>query len=70
MVQIPLVNSTASQPVVLTGFRSGSVKGIMNWLTENGATAQSGTAQATNLGYNPFGWVQPSSVTMTYAGEV
>jgi hypothetical protein len=70
MVQIPLINSTASQSVVLTGFRSGEVKSIMIWLTENGDTASSGVATATNLGYNPFNWQQPSSVTMSYAGEI
>jgi hypothetical protein len=67
---IPLLNSLGSQSVVLTGFRSGEVKSIQIWLTENGATAQSGVATATNLGYNPFLWQQPLSVTMSYAGEI
>jgi hypothetical protein len=61
---ISLANTATSQSVVLTGFRSGEVKSIEVWLTRASDT----TSVAT--GYNPFNWVLPTSVTMTYAGDI
>ena len=65
-----LNNSTAPQNVVLTGFRSGEVKSIEVWLTDNndtnGATASGGSA----TGYNPTKWYPPKSIEMLYAGDV
>ena len=61
---IALANSANSQSVVLTGFRSGEVKSLEMWLTRT-----SDTSSATN-GINPFNWTLPSSVVMTYAGDI
>ena len=61
---ISLANTSNSQSVVLTGFRSGEVKSIECWLTR---TADTSTP---SNGYNPFNWVLPSSITMTYAGDI
>lgn len=59
---IPLANSASPQSVVLTGFRSGEVKAIQIWL--NRASDTSGAVQ------NPWNWVLPTTVEMTYAGDV
>ena len=61
---ISLTNTTNSQSVVLTGFRSGEVKSIEIWLTRAADTSSVAT------GYNPYNWVLPSSVIMTYAGDI
>ena len=62
--RIPLANTAASQSVVLTGFRSGEVKAIHCWLTRASMTAGG------NAFYQPFNWYLPSSVIMTYAGDI
>jgi hypothetical protein len=62
---IALANTANSQSVVLTGFRSGEVKGITIWLTRS--TEYVVTNQANK---SPFYWYKPLSVQMTYAGEV
>lgn len=59
---IPLMNSGSAQSVVLTGFRSGEVKSIQCWLTNT-----SGTSGAMK---NYFNWVLPTSVEMSYAGDI
>ena len=64
VVRVPLQSSATSQSVVLTGFRAGSLKSIQFWLTR-GADTSSLTA-----GYNPFRWYLPSSLQVTYAGQV
>jgi hypothetical protein len=64
------VNQSQSQagvPVTLTGFRSGEVKSIVVWLTK------SDDFQPNNVGNNgcaPFKWYQPTSIQMTYAGDI
>jgi hypothetical protein len=58
-----LANVAASaQTVTLTGFRSGEVKNIQVWLTNDADT--SGAVK------NPFRWYAPENVVMTYAGEI
>jgi hypothetical protein len=65
---VPLVSQTASQSVVLTGFRSGEVKALWCWISS--ADEAAGTASG-NLGMkNPFIWYAPKSIQMTYAGDV
>lgn len=63
-VQIGGLTNTASsqQTVTLTGFRSGEVKNIQCWLTNDADT--SGAVK------NPFAWYAPENVIMTYAGEI
>lgn len=68
-VAIPLTNSTAPQPVVLTGFRSGEVKSIQIWLSDNADFLSTSTSGSTS-GYNPTNWYVPSSVEMVYAGDI
>ena len=67
-VSINLVNNTNPQPVVLTGFRAGSVKSIQIWLSDNSDLVTSSSGSIT--GYNANKWYAPSSVEMLYAGEV
>jgi hypothetical protein len=59
---IALQNSAAPQSVVLTGFRSGEVKSIQMWLSRAGDTT--GTIK------NPWNWVLPTAVEMSYAGDI
>jgi hypothetical protein len=66
--QIALASSTASQSVVLTGFRSGEVKAIHCWVSSD--NDQNGT-QSGNVGaVNPFQWYPIDSIQMTYAGDI
>ena len=60
-VLIPLANA-ATQNVTLTGFRSGEVRNIQCWITDDADT--SGPIK------NPFKWYAPEDMVMTYAGEV
>lgn len=62
---IKLANSALSQSVVLTGFRSGEVKSIQIWLTRDG-DANGSTSGAINKNF----FYAPTSVQMTYAGEI
>ena len=59
---ISLANTAAAQSVVLTGFRSGEVKNIQIWLSR--ASDTTGTVK------NPWNWVLPTAVEMTYAGDI
>jgi hypothetical protein len=61
---IALQNTANPQEVVLTGFRSGEVKAIHCWLSRTSDTANAGA------GYNPFLWYLPTSIQMTYAGDI
>ena len=61
--RINLANSANPQSVVLTGFRSGEVKGIQMWLTNSNDTLS-------NVNYCPFRWYQPTNVEMSYAGDI
>lgn len=64
--RINLQSSASAQSVVLTGFRSGEVKAIHCWLSLN-----TDNALVTTTGvYQPFVWYLPSSVVMTYAGDI
>jgi len=65
-----LANSTAPQNLVLTGFRSGEVKSIEVWLTDNADTAGSTSSGGSATGYNPTKWFPPTSIEMVYAGDV
>lgn len=65
-VVIPLASTTAVQSVSLTGFRSGEVKAMEIWLTKDSDAA--GTAPATAK--NPNRTYLPSSLQVTYAGEI
>ena len=68
--QINLLNSLAPQNVVLTGFRSGEVKSIEIWLTDNDETVSQGPSLGSATGYNPNTWYPPASVEMLYAGDI
>lgn len=65
VVRIPLASSSTSQPVVLTGFRSGEVKAIHCWLTR---TSDVGTGSTRTV--NPFQWYDNNGIIMTYAGDI
>lgn len=64
--RINLQNSSASQSVVLTGFRSGECKAIHLWLTRAGEINDGSVGGIKN----PFNWYLPLSVIMTYAGDI
>ena len=65
---VPLAAQTGTQSVVLTGFRSGEVKGLWCWITSEDEI--NGTS-AGNLGMKqPFLWYAPDTIQMTYAGDV
>jgi hypothetical protein len=71
--RIPLANTASSQSVVLTGFRSGEVKSIHCWLSrdsETGLNTLAGTGAQVNDTVLPFKWYLPTSVQLTYAGDV
>ena len=65
-----LNNSLAPQNLVLTGFRSGEVKSIEIWLTDNEDTAGSTPTMGSVQGYNPNTWYPPASIEMLYAGDI
>lgn len=60
-VIVPLANAVG-QAVTLTGFRSGEVRNIQCWITDDADT--SGAVK------NPFKWYAPEDMEMTYAGEI
>ena len=72
ITSVSLNNTTSPQEVVLTGFRSGEVKALQVWLTRSSETALNtsagGTLTATT--YLPNKWYLPTSVVMSYAGDV
>jgi hypothetical protein len=63
---ISLASGTADQSVVLTGFRSGEVKAIHCWLNRASDVTAPGVAGL----QNPWNWVLPKKVEMTYAGDI
>ena len=65
-----LQNSTNPQDVVLTGFRSGEVKSVEIWLTDNSDYATSGPTLGSATGYSPNVWYAPLSCNMLYAGDI
>ena len=60
---VQCANTTDIQTIVATGFRSGSVKSIQMWLTKGSDVVAAGTK-------NPLKWYAPTSVTVTYAGDI
>jgi len=60
---INLSSASGDQSVVLTGFRSGEVKAIHCWLNRASDMTPGGIQ-------NPWNWVLPTKVEMTYAGDV
>ena len=68
--QLNLVNSLAPQSVVLTGFRSGEVKSIEVWLTDNSDTLSAGPTLGSSTGYSPTVLYAPVSCNMLYAGDI
>ena len=68
-LQVPIAAGTlgTSQSVVLTGFRSGQVKGIQMWLTLNRSDT---AANAATDAANQLVWVAPTAVTVLYAGTI
>ena len=69
-VRITNIQSTTDvQPLVLTGFRAGQVKSLEMWLTR-GADYVTSSSSGSTAGYNPFNWILPTSVQVTYSGEV
>lgn len=69
-IALPLVNSLNPQGLTLTGFRSGEVKSIEIWLTDNYDTDSTSNTVGSSVGYNPFTWYPPGSVEMLYAGDI
>jgi hypothetical protein len=55
---VSLANSASDQEVVLTGFRSGSCKGVHCWMVDEADTA------------NPFRFILPRDMVLSYAGNV
>jgi hypothetical protein len=55
---VALANTSASQEVVLTGFRSGSCKGLFIYMVDTSDTD------------NPNNWILPRDVVLSYAGNV
>jgi hypothetical protein len=55
---VQLASTPDSQEVILTGFRSGSCKGIVAWLVDTSDTA------------NPNNFILPRDVVLSYAGNV
>ncbi len=72
---VRLANTAASQEVVLTGFRAGSCKGIHVWVLD---TAEGQTTKVAGqvgdfvapYSANPFNYVLPSDLQLSYAGNV
>jgi hypothetical protein len=66
-------NTTSSQPITLTGFRSGEVTKIICWLTRTGDTPvynnQTPTVTTGQL-QNPFIWYLPDAIQLSYSGDI
>jgi hypothetical protein len=61
-LQVAVAAGGASQPITLTGFRSGQVKAIQLWLTKNPAPGE--------IEVNAGLWYAPEAVTVLYAGTI
>jgi len=65
-VQIPITVAaapdTTTKTITLTGFRSGEVKNIQCWVTRD--------ADLSGAVKNPFRWISPENIVVTYAGEI
>ncbi len=72
---VALASSATSQEVVLTGFRAGSCKGLHVWVLDTDATqtivpATGGGPFEAPYKANPFNYVLPSDLLLSYAGNV
>ena len=67
LTQFGQANASAGVPVTLTGFRSGEVKAIAIWLT---LSSDFNPNSPGNNTVAPFNWYLPTSVQMTYAGDI
>lgn len=65
-IALPLLSSS----LTLTGFRSGEVKSIEVWLTDDDDTDNTNSSLGSSTGYNAFKWYAPKSIEMLYAGDV
>ncbi len=63
------VTSANPAQVNLTGFRNGSVRSIILWLTADNNTPNSASAGASLL-VNPNLWVAPQGITLSINGEI
>lgn len=54
----------------LTGFRNGSVRSIVLWLTKNADTPTSAPAAGTAWIVNPNLWTAPQGITLSINGEI
>jgi hypothetical protein len=70
VVRVPVASSASSQSLVLTGFRAGQVKSLEMWLTRGVDTVLGTSTNGDTVGYNPFNWILPSALRVTYSGEV
>ena len=70
VVRVPVASSASSQSLVLTGFRAGQVKSLEMWLTRGADTTLGSSTSGDTGGYNPFNWLLPSALRVTYSGEV
>ena len=70
VVRVPVASSASSQSLVLTGFRAGQVKSLEMWLTRGADTTLGTSTNGDTGGYNPFNWILPSALRVTYSGEV
>jgi len=57
-IAVPLKSTAESQPITLTGFRAGDVRSIFFWIEDR------------NDKLNPYNWVMPRDVRLTYNGTV
>jgi hypothetical protein len=69
LVQIDLPASPNTQPVVLSGFRAGSVKNLQIWLTNKDDNLPPAARGATRA-FQPSKWYAPVSCEMLYAGDI
>jgi hypothetical protein len=72
---VRLANTASSQEVVLTGFRAGSCKGIQVWVVDSSedqtiVPATGGGPFVAPYKANPFNYVLPSDLQLSYAGNV
>jgi hypothetical protein len=64
-VSISSVGADGSVPINMTGFRNGTVKTILVWLTKD-----SDTNRSVNNAFNPNNWYAPRDPTLSINGEI
>jgi hypothetical protein len=72
---VKVQKSSSSQELVLTGFRAGSCKGLHVWVVDEAqnqtvTSLADGTAYVAPYKANPFNYVLPSDLQLSYAGNV